>query len=151
MANFNGLLKGGDSGAVIKPGDANSSHIVQRLRGDGVDVMPPNKKLSDEMIAKVVTWINEGASFDGMVAGDPTVQVASTARVNAMTHEELIADRKKTSAKIWKLAMTDVDAEVVTSDNFLIQGTLSQDKGQRSAFHSRQRNDLCVFKTLRLW
>ena len=130
MANFNGLLKGGDSGAVIKPGDANSSLIVQRLRGDGVDVMPPNKKLSDEMIAKVVTWINEGASFDGMVAGDPTVQVASTARVNAMTHEELIADRKKTSAKIWKLAMTDVDAEVVTSDNFLIQGTLSQDKLQ---------------------
>ena len=130
MANFNGLLKGGDSGEVIKPGDANSSHIVKRLRGDGVDVMPPNKKLSDELIAKVVTWINEGASFDGMVAGDPTVKVASTARINAMTHEELIADRKKTSAKIWKLAMTDVDAEVVTSDNFLIQGTLSQDKLQ---------------------
>ena len=130
MANFNGLLKGGDSGEVIKPGDANSSHIVKRLRGDGVDVMPPNKKLSDELIAKVVTWINEGASFDGMVAGDPTVKVASTARVNAMTHEELIADRKKTSAKIWKLAMTDVDAEVVTSDNFLILGTLSQDKLQ---------------------
>ena len=130
MANFNGLLKGGDSGEVIKPGDANSSHIVKRLRGDGVDVMPPNKKLSDELIAKVVTWINEGASFDGMVAGDPTVKVASTARINAMTHEELIADRKKTSAKIWKLAMTDVDAEVVISDNFLIQGNISQNKLQ---------------------
>lgn len=130
MVNFNGLLKGGDSGEVIKPGDANNSHIVQRLRGDGVDVMPPNKKLSDELIAKVVTWINEGASFDGMVAGDPTVQVASIARVNAMTHEELTADRKITSAKIWKLAMTDVDAEVMTSDNFLIQGNISQDKLQ---------------------
>ena len=130
MANFNGLLRGGDSGAVIKPGDASSSHIIQRLRGDGVDVMPPNKKLSDELIAKVVTWINEGASFDGMVVGDPTVKVASTARANAMTHEDLIAARKKTSAQIWKLAMTDVQAETVTSDNFLIQGALSQDKLQ---------------------
>jgi len=39
MADFNGLLRGGDAGAVIKPGDANSSHIIQRLRGDGVEVM----------------------------------------------------------------------------------------------------------------
>ena len=130
MANFNRLLRGGDSGVVIKPGDANSSHIVQRLRGEGVDVMPPNKKLSDELIAKVVTWINEGASFDGMVAGDPTVQVASIARVSAMTHEELIAERKKTSAQLWKLAMPDVDAGFVNSDNFLTQGNLSLDKLQ---------------------
>ena len=68
MANFNGLLQGGDTGAAIKPGDAKNSHLVQRLRGDGVDVMPPNKKISDEQIAKVVTWIKEGASFDGMAA-----------------------------------------------------------------------------------
>lgn len=127
MANFNGLLRGGDSGGVIKSGDANNSHIVQRLRGDGVNVMPPNKKLSDELIAKVVTWINEGASFDGAGPGAPTVQVASIARVNAMTHEELIADRKQTSAKIWKLAMTDVQADLVTSDNFLTQGNLSKE------------------------
>ena len=130
MANFKGLLQGGDSGVVLKPGDASSSHIVQRLRGDGVEVMPPNKKLSDELIAKVVTWINEGASFDGMDAGDPTIQVATIARANAMTHQELVAARKKTSAQIWKLAMTDVNAETVTSDNFLTQGNLSLDKLQ---------------------
>lgn len=130
MADFVALLRGGDSGAVIKPGEANDSHLVQRLRGDGVDVMPPNKKLSDELIAKVVTWINEGASFDGMSAKDSTIQVASIARVNAMTHEELIEDRKQTSAKIWKLAMTDVTAEVVASDSFLVQGNLSKENLQ---------------------
>ena len=125
MANFNGLLKGGDAGATIKSGDAKNSHLVQRLRGDGVNVMPPNNKLSDDQIAKVVTWIKEGASFDGMVANRSTVDVASIARVNAMTHDELIAERKVTSGEIWKLAMTDVEAEQVESTNFLTQGNVS--------------------------
>ena len=124
MANFNGLLRGGDAGTPVKPGDAKNSHLVQRLRGDGVDVMPPNKKISDDQIAKVVTWIKEGASFDGMAASIPTVEVAAIARVNAMTHEELVAERKITSKEIWKLAMTDVDAEQVVSKNFLTQGNV---------------------------
>ena len=76
-----------------------SSHLVQRLRGDGVDVMPPNKKIDDDLIAKVVTWIDEGASFDGMAPDLSTIEIASIARVNSMTHEELIAERKLTAAE----------------------------------------------------
>ena len=128
MANFNRLLRGGDAGAVLKPDNAKDSHLVQRLRGEGVNVMPPNKKISDDLIAKVVTWINEGASFDGMAANSPTVEVASTARANSMTHEQLIAERKLTAARIWKLAMTDVVAEQIESKNFLTQGNLSLEK-----------------------
>ena len=130
MVNFAGLLKGGDAGAPIKPGDAKDSHLVQRLRGDGVDVMPPNKKISDDLIEKVVTWINEGASFDGMAPNRPTVEVASVARVNSMSHEELIAERKLTAEKIWKLAMTDVDADLIESKNFLTQGNVTLEKLQ---------------------
>ena len=128
MANFRGLLRGGDAGAVIKPGDAKDSHLIQRLRGDGVDVMPPGKKISDDLIAKVVTWINEGASFDGMAARSPTVEVAAIARVEAMSHKELVAERKLNAEKIWKLAMTDVTADQVESDNFLTQGNVSLEK-----------------------
>lgn len=130
MANFSGLLRGGDAGAAIKPGDAAGSHLIQRLRGDGVNVMPPNKKLSDASIEKVVTWIEEGASFDGSAANRPTVEVASVARVNAMTHQELVAERKITSEKIWKLAMTDVEAEQIESDSFLTQGNVPLEKLQ---------------------
>ena len=130
MANFAGLLQGGMSGAVIKPGDAEGSLLVQRLRGQDVDVMPPNKKLSEDLIEKVVTWVNEGASFDGMAPDQPTVQVASIARAKAMTHEELIVDRKLAAAKIWKLAMTDIDAETVESKNYLTQGNVSLEELQ---------------------
>ena len=128
MVTFNGLLKGGDSGGTIKPGNPKGSPLVQRLRGDGVDVMPPNQKISDDQIAKVVTWIKEGASFDGMVVNRPITAVASIARVNAMTHEELVAERKVTSGEIWKLAMTGVEAEVVGSANFLTEGNVSLEK-----------------------
>ena len=128
MANFNRLLRGGNAGAVIKPGNAKDSHIVKRLRGEGVNVMPPNKKISEDLIAKVVTWINEGASFDGTAANIPTVEVALIARANSMTHEDLIVSRKRTAGKIWKLAMTDVVAEQFESKNFLTQGNLSLEK-----------------------
>ena len=130
MASFNGLLQGGMSGPAIKPGSAKASHLMQRLQGKDVDVMPPNNKLSDDLIAKVATWIDEGASFDGIAPGNPTVQVAAVARVNAMTHEELIAERKLTSDKIWKLAMTGIEAEKVQSENFLTQGNVSAEKLQ---------------------
>jgi len=130
MANFNGLLRGGDAGAAIKPGDAKGSHLIQRLRGDGVNVMPPNKKISDDLIAKVVTWIKEGASFDGMAANRSTVEVASIARVNAMTHKELVEARKVIAGEIWKLAMTDVESEQIESDNFLTQGNVPLEKLQ---------------------
>ena len=148
MANFNGLLQGGDTGPALKPGDAKSSHLVQRLRGDGVDVMPPNKKIDDDLIAKVVTWINEGASFDGMAANSSTVEVASVARANAMTHEELVAERKLTAGKIWKLAMTDIDADQIESDNFLTQGNLPLEKLQEvSAMAETIANNSKLSKT----
>ena len=125
MANFAGLLRGGMSGTVIKPGNAQGSLLVQRLRGQDVDVMPPNKKLSEDLIEKVATWINEGASFDGISPDKSTAQIASISRAKAMTHEELIANRKLTTAEIWKLAMTDINAETVESKNFLTQGNVS--------------------------
>ena len=130
MSNFSGLMRGGDSGAAIKPGDAKGSLLVRRIRGEGVDVMPPNAPISDDLIAKVATWIDEGASFDGMAADSSTIEVASTAKANSMSHEQLVADRKLTAAKIWKLAMTDVEADQIESENFLTQGNVPVEKLQ---------------------
>ena len=54
------LLKGGDSGPAIVPGNAKASLLWQAIRHDGLE-MPPKGKLNDKEIAAVEQWILNGA------------------------------------------------------------------------------------------
>ncbi len=55
-----GLRKGGESGAAVVPRDPDGSLLVEALRHEGLE-MPPKEKLSDEVIANFVKWIEMGA------------------------------------------------------------------------------------------
>src|SRR6188472_3791923 len=54
-----GVLKGGETGPAIVPGDAEKSLLIKAVRYTDPDLqMPPhNKKLSDHDIDVLVTWI----------------------------------------------------------------------------------------------
>ncbi len=128
MANFRNLLRGGDGGNPIQPGDSGSSPIVMRLRGEGVDVMPPTGKLDDALIKTIVKWIDEGAAFDG---GNPRMEtraVAAKVKADSQTHDELMADRKSLAAQTWKLVMNDVPSNSIPSKNFLVTGSTNESR-----------------------
>ncbi|MGZ5518357.1 MAG: PSD1 and planctomycete cytochrome C domain-containing protein, partial [Limisphaerales bacterium] len=75
------LLKGGENGPVIVPGNAESSPLIEAVRYKNPDLkMPPPKqgKLSDEQIADLVAWVNSGAACP-----DPT---SITNKTNAQKH-----------------------------------------------------------------
>ena len=56
------LLKGGDSGPVIVPGDPESSLLIKAVRYTDPDLqMPKDKKLEDDQIADLVAWVKMGA------------------------------------------------------------------------------------------
>lgn len=57
------LLKGGDSGPALVPGDADASLLIKAVRYTDEDLrMPPkDKKLSAEQIALLETWVKMGA------------------------------------------------------------------------------------------
>ncbi len=66
-------MKGGEDGVVIKPGNADGSDLIRRIRlkhGDD-DVMPPEKgPLDPQDLAVLVKWIAAGAPWpDGATAG----------------------------------------------------------------------------------
>ncbi|HYC99801.1 MAG TPA: PSD1 and planctomycete cytochrome C domain-containing protein [Phycisphaerales bacterium] len=69
------LMKGGKRGASIVPGDAKSSYLMRRIRGEGPDEqMPPEgDPLTDEQVRAVEAWINAGAIWPGSGAAVPTV------------------------------------------------------------------------------
>ena len=79
------LLKGGDSGVAVVPGQPDDSLIVQAVRHDGDVKMPPDEKLDDREIAAVVRWIKEGAVWpEGMMLGGSGLKVRS----GSITDEE---------------------------------------------------------------
>ncbi len=55
-----GLRKGGESGAAVVPRDPDGSLLIEALRHEGLE-MPPKEKLSDEIIANFVQWVEMGA------------------------------------------------------------------------------------------
>lgn len=62
LATRDGLLKGGDRGPAIVPGDVKNSLLLQALRHEDKDLtMPPKEKLSKRVIANFEKWVSMGA------------------------------------------------------------------------------------------
>src|SRR6516164_108031 len=56
------IRKGGDTGPAVVPGDVKKSLLLKALKHVQDDLkMPPEKKLSDEVIANFEKWIAMGA------------------------------------------------------------------------------------------
>lgn len=65
-----GLLKGGDNGPAIIPGQPEKSLLMQAINHDGYE-MPPSKKLPENVIQHFYSWIQMGAP-------DPRIQQDTT-------------------------------------------------------------------------
>lgn len=55
-----GVLKGGDTGPAVIPGNAKDSLLIKALHQEGPE-MPPDGALPDPVVAHFVRWINNGA------------------------------------------------------------------------------------------
>jgi len=71
------LRQGGESGAAVVIGDAESSLIVQALQYDGLE-MPPQQRLPDSVIADFKTWIQRGAADPRIYAQTTTAPAVAT-------------------------------------------------------------------------
>ena len=128
MADFRGLLAGGDGGNPVQPGNSGNSPIIKRLRGDGVEVMPPSGKLDDKVIDVVAKWIDEGAAFDGRDQRLLMRTVAALVKADSQSHEELTEERITLAAQTWKLVMDTVKSKTVPSKNFLVTGSTNESR-----------------------
>ena len=122
MATFQSLIGGGDSGAPFKAGDSKNSLLIQRLRGQGGDVMPPTGKLDDDTINQIAKWVDEGARFDPDDAGMSMKSLAAKGTSALMSHDELIKHRAEQADQVWNLVMADSPAEHAESKNFRVVG-----------------------------
>ena len=71
------MLAGGDEGPVIIPGRAFESKLIEVIVSRDADTqMPPQgKRLSDQQVERIKTWINTGATWDdGFVFDKPAYE-----------------------------------------------------------------------------
>src|SRR5262249_56691145 len=68
------VLKGGDTGPALVPGDPDRSLLVKAIGYKDADLrMPPRSKLTDEQIATLTTWVRMGAPWpETRAASGPT-------------------------------------------------------------------------------
>ncbi len=69
------ILKGGKSGPVVVPGKSDESRLVDLIRGEDGERMPPEAEgaaLTSDEIKRIETWIDQGAKVpDEPIPGDP--------------------------------------------------------------------------------
>ena len=82
------VLKGGDSGTAIVPGNPDESELIKALRydPDGYQ-MPPDGKLPPETVAVFVKWVEMGAPWPASTAGTGEGTAASWAETFATRAE----------------------------------------------------------------
>jgi mono/diheme cytochrome c family protein len=131
--NFNlgtvtALFKGGDRGEPVLPGKSADSLLIKKLKGTAEGMRMPQRAapLSDVEIAKISKWIDEGAKFDAPDPNQPLGQVASIAKAQAATHEQLSKDRAVEAEENWRLGMPGTTARKHESANFLVMGSLGE-------------------------
>jgi cytochrome c553 len=79
------MLKGGDNGPAVVPGAPDKSRLIEAIRYQNPDLqMPPKGKLSDAVIADLVSWVKTGAVWPdataGSAAGSATFDLAKRKR-----------------------------------------------------------------------
>jgi mono/diheme cytochrome c family protein len=64
------MLKGGDDGPALVPGDSASSHLIALVSGLDPDEVMPKKgsRLTSEQIGLLRAWIDQGAAWDPAVS-----------------------------------------------------------------------------------
>jgi len=130
MDTFAGLLRGGDSGAVLRPGNGEQSLLVQKLRGtaDG-QRMPAGGRppLPEESIRKIATWIDEGGKLDGDSENQPLTVMSQLAWASAATPEEINRRREEEARENLAVAVAGRELNSEVTENFFIVGPVDTD------------------------
>ncbi len=81
LSSREAMLKGGEKGPAVVPGDAEASPLFRRIAGLQAPSMPmpPVPALNASEIALVKDWINQGAKWTAAAAPAPTAAPATSA------------------------------------------------------------------------
>lgn len=139
MVTFEDIMRGGDSGVVVKPGDLEGSRLWLMLSGgDGTAStprMPPGQlRIRKPWYYKVQTWIEEGAKYDGDDPKIPLARLVPTEeellmeKLAKLTPDEFLAKRKEQTHEQWKKALSKEEANEVETAELYVYGNSTPER-----------------------
>ncbi|QDU79739.1 Planctomycete cytochrome C [Polystyrenella longa] len=145
MSTFEKLLKGGESGEVLVPGDLDSSRLFRLTGGLELPRMPNNEaRLTRKNYEDLKKWIEEGIKYDGDEPSEPLTSLLpdeaelARQRFEKMPEEEFRKHRLDESLQIWKRIGSGNEPTVVETDHFLILGNVPEERLQQAGKWAEQ-------------
>ncbi|TWU26732.1 Planctomycete cytochrome C [Novipirellula galeiformis] len=129
IETFARMMRGGDSGAMITPGNAADSLLIKKLRGTVGDRMPAGGRpaFSEDAIQLISTWINEGATLDGASKDQRLDVMSKLAWMSQASPSEISAKREEDAQDNLKLVnASGGEMHSVATDHFFVTGTASK-------------------------
>ncbi len=88
------VLKGGDSGPAIVPGDPEKSLLIAAVRRTGDLKMPPKgEKLTDSEVADLVEWVKRGGVWDSAEPTKPVVALLTAAQAKGSPGDDFFENK----------------------------------------------------------
>lgn len=136
LVNFYEMMRGGDSGRVIIPGNKEESRLFRLTGGLENPRMPadPNVRITRKNYDDLVKWFEEGNKFDG---SDPKTPLRVYAEANTPTVADELAKlspeqfnqmRKDRTEQACKRAQSSETFQSVESSDLLVYGNVSKER-----------------------
>ncbi|MDA1164395.1 MAG: hypothetical protein O3B13_14965 [Planctomycetota bacterium] len=150
VVTFESLMRGGDSGRVIVPGNLDGSRLWQLVGAGEQPRMPQGQaRITRKFHADLKVWIEEGAKFDGEDPKTtlrqlvPTDEQLAMERLAVLSPEEFRQLREQRTEEQWKRVSARTAARFVSSEEFLVYGDASEERlKQVSEWASQYIQDL---------
>ncbi|MBL8852225.1 MAG: hypothetical protein JNG89_21310, partial [Planctomycetaceae bacterium] len=140
LETFYDMMKGGDSGVVVIPGDGENSRLFRLTGGLENPRMPQGQaRITRKNYEDLKQWFAEGCVYDGE---DPRAPLRSFVRSQsdidaekfaAMTAEQFHSLRQERTIKQFKDALPNDTAQTLETDEFLMIGNVTAERLQQVA------------------
>jgi mono/diheme cytochrome c family protein len=139
LETFHDMMRGGDSGRVVLPGNVEGSRLFRLTGGLELPRMPADNqvRITRKNYEDLKKWFEEGNAFDGDDPRTPLSQYAmaamseSDAGLANLSPEEFNKHRFDKTEAQWKKAVPNDPYRYVESDEFLVFGNASTERLQQ--------------------
>ncbi|MCA9069520.1 MAG: hypothetical protein KDA84_11380 [Planctomycetaceae bacterium] len=162
LTSVNNMMKGGDSGRVIIPGDLEGSRLFRLVGGLEAPRMPQNQaRITRKNYDDLKKWFLEGNKFDvddpAKLLRDivPTEQEIIAERLAKLSDEEFTQHRIRRAQELWTDALTKKEYRWLETRDFVVYGDGSDPRLQEIAKwaddHAEELRKMFSDKSQYLW
>lgn len=133
LVTFEDMMRGGESGSVIIPGDKQNSRLFRLVGGLENPRMPQGQgRITRQNYNDLVKWFEEGNVYDG---GDPRKPIRdlvpsdaelAAAKMNTLSNADLESMRRAAAEEVFRKALPNDKRTAVDGSEVMVIGTVPE-------------------------